>query len=109
MTKLTAFDIEFFELANILKGTIDENSKKIITKTLLKLNNPTYYSKRIHKNPIELHGFNSTRTTNPVLLAISNMLTALKTESDTALLVKKLQTEFAWAFHKFNHYSSVNL
>ena len=49
MSKLTPFDIEFFELSTALKSEVTETSKKQITKTLLKLNNPTYYYKFINR------------------------------------------------------------
>jgi hypothetical protein len=47
--KLTAFDIEFFEIALQLKNQMSQPIIDSIKKTLLKLNNPTYYSKHTCK------------------------------------------------------------
>lgn len=109
MTTLNAVELEFFELANKLKNTITEPAKTEILKTLLKLNNPTFYSKHIYKNPIERHGFSSSRTTNPILISVSAMITACKTTSDLVKLTQSLQQEYAWAFHKFPRYRAVDL
>lgn len=109
MTKLTPFDIEFFELSQNLKKPIDSDIKKDLVKKLLKLNNPTYFYKHVKRNPIELHGYSTTRTTNPVLVAITEMINILKTEQDSTKLLSRLQTEFAWAFNNYPSYSKVNL
>ena len=109
MSKLTPFDIEFFEIAQTLKKELDNETRKGLVKTLLKLNNPTYFYKHVQRNPIELHGYSTTRTTNPVLVAISEMINILKTEQDSSKLLAKLQTEFAWAFNNYPSYSKVNL
>lgn len=109
MTKLTPFDIEFFELSSVLKKNLTEDTKKSIIKSLLKLNNPTYLYKHVKKNPIELHGYTTNRTINPVLVAIANMIQILKTEQNLSLASKNLQTEFAWAFNNYPKYSAVNL
>ncbi len=109
MSKLTPFDIEFFEISTTLATELNEDSKKTLVKTLLKLNNPTYFYKYVKRHPIELHGLNAHKTTNPVLVAISSMINILKTENNLELLQKKLQTEFAWAFNNYPKYNSVNL
>lgn len=109
MSKLTPFDIEFFELAETLKKELDIEARKGLVKTLLKLNNPTYFYKHVRRNPIELHGYSTNRTTNPVLVAISEMINILKTEQNSNKLLTKLQTEFAWAFNNYPNYSKVNL
>jgi hypothetical protein len=109
MTALTQFDIEFFSLVEVLKKPITDSVKQHLTKTLLKLNNPTYYGKHVRKHPIEWHGYTTSRVENPVLVAISAMLNALRTESDSNRLSNQLQTEFAWAFNNFAGYSRVNL
>jgi hypothetical protein len=109
MTKLTQFDIEFFTLAGMLKNPITEEVKQAIVRVLLKLNNPTYFAKFVKKHPIEYHGFISSKTINPILIAISNMLTLLKTENNPKKLLQSLQTEFAWAFNNLPKYSAVNL
>lgn len=109
MSKLTPFDIEFFEISSLLKSEITEESKRILAKTLLKLNNPTYFYKHVKRNPIELHGYTTNRTINPVLLAINSMIGLLKAENNSEILLKKLQTEFAWAFNNYPKYTAVNL
>ncbi len=109
MSKLTPFDIEFFEMSAMLASEITEQSKKSLVKTLLKLNNPTYFYKHVKRHPIELHGFSAHKTINPVLSAIGSMINILKTENNSELLQKKLQTEFAWAFNNYPKYTAVNL
>ena len=61
MSKLTPFDIEFFEIAQTLKKELDNETRKGLVKTLLKLNNPTYFYKHVKRNPIELHGYSTYR------------------------------------------------
>jgi hypothetical protein len=109
MTALTPFDIEFFALSRLLKNTITEESKQSLLRVLLKLNNPTYFNKFVKKHPIEWHGFTSSKTINPVIIAISNMIALLKIENNPNKLLQALQTEFAWAFNNITKYSSINL
>lgn len=109
MSKLTSFDVEFFEISSVLKSEFTEDTKKSLVKTLLKLNNPTYFYKHVKRHPIELHGFTAHKTINPVLVAIMSMITLIKTETDYNMLRQKLQTEFAWAFNNYPKYSAVNL
>lgn len=109
MSKLTDFDIEFFELTNTLKQDITDSSKQYIVKKLLKLNNPTYFIKFVKKHPIENYGYISSKTINPVLIAISNMLNIIRGESDVIKLKALLQTEMSWAYHKYQSYQLVNM
>lgn len=109
MSKLTDFDIEFFELTNTIKQDITDSSKQYVIKKLLKLNNPTYYTKFIKKHPIENHGYTSSKTTNPVLIAITNMLGLIRTENDNTLLKTLLQKEMSWAYHNYPSYQAVNI
>ena len=108
MSKLTDFDIEFFELTNTFKKDITDSSKQYIVKTLLKLNNPTYFIKFVKKHPIENHGYISSKTINPVLIAISNMLNIIRAENDVVRLKTLLQTEMSWAYHKYQSYQLIN-
>jgi hypothetical protein len=104
---MNSFDIEFFELINDIKQ--DRLDTSIINKKLLKLNNPTYYSRYIYKNPLSRHGFSNTKTKHPILLAIQNMIVCLKAIKDPEKLKKQLQVEMAWAFNNFNDYKSIDL
>jgi hypothetical protein len=99
MTTLTTYDIEFFEITTELKNKVVNKTK--ILKTLLKLNNPTYYSKYIFKNPIEKHGYSSKIVKNPILLAIQNMLISIKSNKPDDIIIKELQTEVAWAYNNY--------
>lgn len=99
---MNSFYIEFFELALDLKTL----NKEQLTKKLLKLNNPNYYNKFIYKNPIERYGYTG-KTINPVLLAISNMIKIIKTDSKDML--NQLQREYSWAFHNYSLYKNVDL
>jgi hypothetical protein len=109
MSKLTDFDIEFFELTTTLKNNITDLSKQHINKKLLKLNNPTYFSKFVKKHPIENYGYVSSKTINPVLVAIASMLQILRTENDLSKLQTLLQKEMSWAYHNYQRYTTVNI
>lgn len=109
MSTLTDFDIEFFELTNLLKSELTDSSKQEISKKLLKLNNPTYFYKYIKKHPIEHHGFSSSKTINPILIAISNMLSILKSNNSKDSILVLLQKEMSWAYNNYTPYSLVNL
>ena len=109
MTTLNTAELKFFELVTKLKAPITETSKADILKTLLKLNNPTFYRKHISKNPIERHGFISSRITNPILVSVSRMVALCNSSIDLDKLGYMLQQEYAWAFHKFPDYRRVDL
>lgn len=109
MTTLNTAELKFFELVTKLKAPITETSKADILKTLLKLNNPTFYRKHITKNPIERHGFTTSRVTNPILVSVNRMITACNSSMDLSKLAYVLQQEYAWAFHKFPDYRRVDL
>lgn len=109
MSTITAFDIEFFELTDLLKKELTDSSKQELCKKLLKLNNPTYFYKYVKKHPIEHHGYSSAKTINPVLVAISNMLSVLKTNQTKETMLSNLQKEMSWAYNNYTAFSSVNL
>lgn len=109
MSSLTAFDIEFFELSTLIKQDFTDTIKLELTKKLLKLNNPTYFYKFVKKHPIENHGLSAHKTINPVLVAVTNMISVIKSNDTKDNMKIKLQTEFAWAFNNYPKYSSVNL
>ncbi len=109
MSTLTDFDIEFFELTNLLKQEFTDSSKQEISKKLLKLNNPTYFYKYVKKHPIENHGYSSSKTMNPVLIAIANMLAILKSSNSKESILLLLQKEMSWAYNNYKPYSLVNL
>lgn len=100
---MNKFYLEFFELESYIKNNIN---KDILTKKLIKLNNPTYYNSFIFKNPIERYGFKG-KCINPVLLAINNMLKILNSEKED--ISKNLQIEYSWAFNNYSRYKSVDL
>lgn len=101
---ITGYPLEFFELGLQLKNT--ENLTSVYHK-LLKLNNPTYINKHTTRHPLENHGYSNTKTINPVVLAVQNMLAAYKHNLDTSCLLQKLQTEYAWAFHNYPWYTKL--
>ncbi len=103
MTTLNKFEIEFFELSVDLKGNIN---KSVISKKLLKLNNPTYYNKYISVFAGQRYGFKNGSVKNPILVAIQNMIRSLKNDTNCA---KQLQTEFAWAYNNYMNYKAVDL
>lgn len=94
---MNKFDLEFFGLQTELKKK--DPDLKSIAKTLTKLNNPTYYEKYHSINPYVKLGFPYSKTTNPILLSISNMLKLIS--EDTTNIIKKLQIEISWAFYRY--------
>ena len=105
---INVFDIQFFELATLLKKPLSEQSSSDIRKVLLKLKNPTYYEKYISKHPANAFGYYKNTTINPVLIAISNMLLILKSEESFEEKLVKLQKEYSWAFNNYKWYSSIS-
>lgn len=104
---INSFDIEFFETAQELKKNLTEDSIASLRKKLLKLKNPTYYSKFVKTHPASDYGYYTTKVINPVLVAITNMLSILKTEEDNSYKLIALQKEYSWAYHNYIWY--VNL
>ena len=109
MTTLNELELEFFNLTLDLRNPLTVVSKNTIYKNLLKLNNPTYYSKFIFKNPIERHGYASSIAKHPVLLSIKNMLSKIKTTDNLVDLQKQLQVELAWSYHTILAYKFTDL
>jgi len=102
---LSTFDIEFFELAHTLKQPLTTESVQSLKKTLLKLNNPTYYRKHTSTHPGAQYGYYQNTVLNPVLRAISSMIALLK--EPTEHTQSALQQEYAWAFHNFTWYQTL--
>lgn len=107
MTKLTKYEIQFFEITNIIKSPITEETRLSLLKLLLKLNNPTYYSKYIVKNPIDRHGFSSTIITNPILQAVIAMINIINSRQYDTMLMD-LQKELSWAYIKYPRYAMID-
>ena len=105
--KLTAFDIEFFEIALQLKNQMSQPIIDSIKKTLLKLNNPTYYSKHTCKHPANKHGYYYNKTINPILISINEMLNIIKEDSSLEHKKAKLQVSYSWAFNNYPYFSSL--
>jgi hypothetical protein len=103
----TAFDIEFFEISSILKNPLTTENIQSLKKTLLKLNNPTYYSKFISTHPASSFGYYQNTILNPVLKAISAMLQILKSSALEDQKLQQLQQEYAWAFHYYPWYQNL--
>ncbi len=101
------FEIEFFEIVHNLKSPFTEDNISIIKKTLLKLNNPTYYRKFAVAHPATEYGYYSNSVINPILKCISSMITILKSDADLAVKQKEMQKEYSWAFNEYPWY--VNL
>jgi hypothetical protein len=105
--KLNTFDIEFFETANILKNPLSDSSLSELKKTLLKLNNPTYYRKHTTAHPAHEHGYYLTKTLNPIIKTISYMLFVLKNNETLETKQKQLQTLYSWAYHECVWYKNM--
>jgi hypothetical protein len=105
---INVFDLQFFELAALLKKSLSEENYLELRKILLKLKNPTYYEKHVSKHPANSFGYYKNTTINPVLLAISNMLSILKSEDNNEEKLIKLQKEYSWAFNNYNWYCALS-
>jgi hypothetical protein len=104
---INTFDLQFFELVSLLKKPLSEENSSDIRKILLKLKNPTYYSKYVSKHPANCFGYYKNNTINPILIALDNMIAILKsvhTIEDKQIL---LQKEYSWAFNNYNWYNNL--
>ena len=97
---MNKYNIEFFSIIEELHRK--NPNIQVISKILTKLNNPTYYEKFHSINPYVKLGFPYSKVTNPILLAISAMLKLIAENKEN--LVKKLQIEISWAFHRYSYY-----
>lgn len=104
---MNSFYLQFFELATILKQPLTEQSILYIRKTLLKLNNPTYYSKHVETHPAKSFGYYKSSNINPVLLAISNMLDIVRNSASNEKKLVDLQKEYSWAFNNYIWYTNL--
>lgn len=101
---INSFDLQFFELVKSLKQPLTEESISSIRHTLLKLKNPTYYSKHISTHPAASFGYYKNKNINPVLIAVSNMLESLKSSRTLEQKLIDLQTEYSWAYNNYMWY-----
>jgi hypothetical protein len=104
---INVFDLQFFEVVNLLKTPLTEENISSLRKVLLKLKNPTYYSKYTQTHPANMHGYYTTKNINPVLLAVSNMLDILKNLENNEYKLVALQKEYAWAFNNYVWYAKL--
>jgi Trk K+ transport system NAD-binding subunit len=107
-TTVSKFAIEFFEVAYIIKNTITEELSNTLKKVLLKLNNPTFYSKHTQAHPAHNFGYYNNKIINPILIAITNMLSIIKSDDAMDIKTRKLQTEYSWAFNNYGWYESIS-
>ena len=105
--KLSSFDIEFFELALTLKQPLTDSNIDTLKKTLLKLNNPTYYNKFTTAHPAHEHGYLLKSNINPILKAVSAMISIIKNEDTIENKLVSLQKEYSWAFNYYNWLSNL--
>lgn len=76
---------------------IDE-ARKSIKPTLLKMNNPTFYTKYIYSHPAEQYGFPTKNFSDNFLVKFTNECIKILNESqDLSTMLKKLQVEYSWA------------
>jgi hypothetical protein len=104
---INVFDLQFFELVNLLKTPLTQETVSSLRKTLLKLKNPTYYTKYTQAHPANMHGYYATKNINPVLVAVSNMLEILKNLENAEDKRVALQKEYAWAFNNYVWYTNL--
>lgn len=77
----------------------EESLKKAIKPTILKLNNPTYYSKYLYAHPSEKYGYASSDYKNNVFVKFTNECIKIMNEcQDFFELEKKLQVEISWVY-----------
>lgn len=105
---INVFDLQFFEVVTLLKTPLTEDSKSSIRKILLKLKNPTYYTKYTQTHPASVYGYYTTKNINPILIAISNMLEILKNTENPENKLVALQKEYSWAFNNYVWYTTLS-
>lgn len=96
-----SFELEFAQLSSIIKSGLNETKELQLKRTLLKLNNPNFYSKFTRTHPMHEYGYYTTKTINPILISIKNMLNIIKTDTTYSEKTKKIQEEFSWAYHEY--------
>jgi hypothetical protein len=106
-SNINTFDIEFFEVVHIINKPITSESIDTLKKILLKLNNPTFFSKFTKKHPANVFGYYNNKTINPIIIAITNMLSIIRSDDSADVKTKKLQIEYSWAFNNYNWYNSL--
>ena len=99
--KPNSFELAFADLYNIISNNLNSHSEKELKTKLIKLNNPNFYNKFTRAHPMHSYGYYKTKTINPILISIRNMIKILKEEPDNSIKLKALQTEFAWAYHEY--------
>jgi len=101
---INSFDLQFFEFVELLKTPLSEDSSLNIRKILLKLNNPTYYSKYVSNHPANCFGYYKNSKINPILIAVNNMIDILKNTNSNEEKLVAMQKEYAWAFNNYTWY-----
>jgi hypothetical protein len=104
---INSFDLQFFELVSLLKTPLSEETSLNIRKILLKLNNPTYYSKYVNNHPANCFGYYRNNKINPILIAVNNIIDILKNVDSSEKKLVAIQKEYSWAFNNYIWY--VNL
>lgn len=95
------FEVEFAQIYKLIESVLTSDREKELKKTLLKLNNPNFYSKFTRAHPMHEYGYYSNKTINPILISIKNMLKIIRESSTHSEKTKALQVEFCWAYHEY--------
>lgn len=90
---------EFNKINSILNMKYN-NSKRLkesLKPILLKLNNPTFYSKYLYSSPYQKYGYPSySYTNNPFITFTSECISIINKSQDVDDMLKKLQIELSW-------------
>jgi len=99
---------EFNKINNILKvkHSNTKKLKEVLNPVLLKLNNPTFYSKYLYASPYQKYGYpSSSYKNNHFIIFTSECISIINKSQDVDEMLKKLQIELSWLLKiPFNFY-----
>jgi hypothetical protein len=101
--QMNAYQKDLFDIKDTLNSSYDslEEAKKAIKPLLLKLNNPTFYSKHIYSKPTEQYGFgNKNYSKNFLTRFTADCIKIINESQDLYEMLKRLQTEYSWTLNK---------
>jgi len=90
--------VDFFSIKSILEKNYDslETLKKDLKPLILKLNNPTYYSKHLYAHPIERYDYPASFEKNIFIKFTKECIKIMNECQDIFEAQKKLQVEYSW-------------
>lgn len=94
---------DFLSIETILQDSYEdfEEFKRTLKPLILKLNNPTFYTKHLFSNPNEKHGYPSSSYDRNIFVKFTAECIKIMNECQDIFTAKKLlQVEYSWTYHK---------